>query len=110
MDLLKDGSMAFCSPYIWKSIQLGPDPDHASPLASQSIANANYEPLADMIEFGLSGGLTEIVAATDVLEAFDRSCAEAGYLEVSADGHSRIRSEDRLKDLALWSPAIPLAT
>lgn len=124
---LLDGSAAPASPHVWESSRFGLDPQHAGPLGGQGIAKATYELFAGMIEFGLSRGLTAIVTVTDVRmerilrraswplrrlgppKPFGRSLAVAGYLEVSADSLSRIRTTGQLKGPALWRPVVQLA-
>jgi len=120
--VLLDGAPAPISPSIWESSRFALDLPSDTPKATHGLATATYELFAGMIEFGLSRQLTEIVTVTDARmerilrragwplrrlgkpRALGSTLAVAGFLEVSIESLTRIRSASGLQGPVLWAP------
>jgi acyl homoserine lactone synthase len=120
--VLLDGASAPSSSTIWESSRFALDVDTDAPKAAHGLASATYELFAGMIEFGLSRRLTDIVTVTDVrMERILRragwplqrignprklgnTLAVAGYLDVSTESLTRVRTAGGLQGPVLWAP------
>ena len=120
--VLLDGASAPSSSTIWESSRFALDVDTDAPKAAHGLASAPYELFAGMIEFGLSRRLTDIVTVTDVrMERILRragwplqrignprklgnTLAVAGYLDVSTESLTRVRTAGGLQGPVLWAP------
>lgn len=120
--ILLDGGLAPASSTIWESSRFALDVHTDTPKASHGLTTATYEPFAGMIEFGLSRRLTDIVTVTDVRmerilrragwplrrigkpRALGNTMAVAGYLEVSVESLTLVRSAGGLQGPVLWAP------
>jgi len=120
--VLLDGASAPSSSTIWESSRFALDVDTDAPKAAHGLASATYELFVGMIEFGLSRRLTDIVTVTDArMERILRragwplqrignprklgnTLAVAGYLDVSNESLTRVRTAGGLQGPVLWAP------
>jgi acyl homoserine lactone synthase len=120
--VLLDGASAPSSSTIWESSRFALDVDTDAPKAAHGLACATYELFVGMIEFGLSRRLTDIVTVTDArMERILRragwplqrignprklgnTLAVAGYLDVSNESLTRVRTAGGLQGPVLWAP------
>lgn len=118
---LLDGKAAPASDAIWESSRFGLDLRAGHTKSAGGIARATYELFAGMIEFGLSGGLMDIVTVTDarmerILHrahwalrrlgrpgSIGKTIAVAGYLQISPASLARIRQAGGFEGPMLWT-------
>lgn len=119
---LLDGQEAPCDPAIWESSRFAVDSRSSALKSAIGLAWATHELFAGMIEFGLWHRITTIVTATDARmerllrragwplkrigapRTFGTTLAVAGYLEVSCEALSRVRSLGPLSTSVLAVP------
>jgi N-acyl-L-homoserine lactone synthetase len=120
--ILLDGASAPASPTIWESSRFALDIHPDAPKAAHGVATATYELFAGLIEFGLWRQLTDVVTVTDVRmerilrrvgwplrrigqpRALGNTLAVAGFVEISAESLTCIRSAGGLQGPVLWAP------
>lgn len=125
--VLLDGIDAPASQSIWESSRYALDIHPDAPKASHGLANATYELLAGMIEFGLARHLTDIVTVTDARmerilrragwplrrigkpRSLGNTLAVAGYLEISTQALTRVHTAGGLRGPVLWAPVAFMA-
>lgn len=124
---LLDGHPFESSPSVWESSRFALEVNLKTRSTMHGLTSATYELFAGMIEFGLSRQLTDIVTVTDVrMERILRRAgwpirraghprrlgntqALAGYLEISIDCLTRVRTAGELKSPVLWEPTLKAA-
>jgi acyl homoserine lactone synthase len=124
---LLDGQTAPASETIWESSRFALDVRIVSPKAPCGISQATCELFAAMIEFGLARNLSDIVTVTDVCmerilrralwplrrlgeaRRIGKSCAVAGYLEISTEALRKVRQAGGLSGPVLWAPVLKAA-
>lgn len=123
---LLDGQEAPDDQAIWESSRFALDVPPTTPKSPIGLAQATHELFAGMIEFGLWRGLKKIVTVTDArmerilrragwpLErigsprAIGTTLAVAGFLDVSVESLSRVRTCGGISWPVLWLP-VPAA-
>jgi acyl homoserine lactone synthase len=122
--VLLDGKTAPSTGNIWESSRFALD-DHKDALAGErAVASPTYALFAGMVEFGVAHRLHKIVTVTDArMERILRRAgwplerigaprelgntkAVAGFLEVSREALTRLRSAGKLKGPVLWAPVV----
>ncbi len=111
-----------CDRRVWESSRFSLDVDPTAQKSATGLSPATYELFAAMIEFGLARHLSEIVTVTDArMERILRragwplrrihqpqrigdTMALAGYLEISTQALSAIRTMGGIKGPVLWEP------
>jgi N-acyl-L-homoserine lactone synthetase len=118
------GNSVPTDPAIWESSRFALDTQADAPKGAHGLAQATYELFAGMIEFGLSRRLTHIVTVTDARmerilrragwplqrigepQLFGSTRAVAGFLEVSVERLTLVRSIGGLRGPVLWAPVV----
>lgn len=121
---LLNGDAAPSSAKIWESSRFAIELPTDAPKGEHGVARATYELFAGMVEFGLWRQLTDIITVTDVrLERILRragwplrrigepasigsTVSVAGYLEVSIEALTRLRSAGNINGPVLWTPVL----
>ncbi|MET3304451.1 acyl-homoserine-lactone synthase [Bradyrhizobium diazoefficiens] len=124
---LLDGKSFQAIPSVWESSRFALDVANDARSTIHGLTNATYELFAGMIEFGLSRRLTDIVTVTDTRmerllrragwplrrtgqpRRFGNTEAVAGYLEVSSECLTQVRTAGKLQSPILWEPAVTAA-
>lgn len=121
---LLDGKSLQADPSVWESSRFALDVSNEGRSTIHGLTSATYELFAGMIEFGLSRSLTDIVTVTDIRmerllrragwplrrtgqpRKFGRTEAVAGFLEISPECLTRVRTAGELQSPVLWEPAV----